>query len=431
MINKILKKNISPENLNSFGAIIEKGFKFSNLLVFIVLSKYIGLNNFANFSFVFNLLFFFSLIFESGLKQVFIRDYLLSSKNRDKIISNTLGTLVIISIFFFTVVALYYLFEQNHLIKNLLLILSLGYVLKPFLVYKYIIEAELNLLKFNSRYFIVFIVGLFIKLIIVLVYKAEVDTLMYLICFIISLENIFECILLKIYFSNSNFFLGEISFEIIKNMLRESWPILFSAIMIGLYARIDQIIMRFITSPTELGIYAFVVRIVEIGYTIISSLLISEYPSVIKAKDNYDDLEQTIVHIILKNLKITFIISIVLLIISIGITFTIYGNTNISFKIIVLTISLMVTNIFVVTGTILNYYLLVKELNRIRVYSTFIGVALNVMTIFILVPTYGAYGAVLASLISYAVAGLGYIYFFNQTKKLKGEIIRAFITKSF
>lgn len=419
---KIFQLKFTKENLNSFGVIIEKGYKFSNLVFFIFISKYIGLANFAAFSYVFNLLYFLSLIFESGIKQIFMRDYLLFINERKKKISTTFFSLVIITILFYLLIFLYLSIEKNVLIKSLLVILSLGYILKPLMVYKYIVEADLRMFKFNILYFPFFLLAFFTKVYIIFRFKTEIESLMILICVIITLESIIECLLLMFFVSNFNIAREELSLKVLVVQLKEAGPILLSGFMIGLYSRIDQILMRFISSPIELGLYTFSVRIIEIGYSIIGSILMSEFPQIVRGKEELF-FEQITVKSINKNLKIGFFISALLFIISVFVSYVVYDDKNLAFKIIIIVLLLMFTNIFVITGTIINYYLLLKKLNKIRAYSTFIGVLINISLVFLLAPYFGAFGAVFAALISYAVAGLGYIFIFKELKELKNEII--------
>ena len=75
-----------------------------------------------------------------------------------------------------------------------------------------------------------------------------------------------------------------------KELLRDSWPLMFSDILILIYMRVDKIMIGEMAGNTELGIYSVAVLIAEVLYFIPLVINSSVFPSIVEAKGIDEDL---------------------------------------------------------------------------------------------------------------------------------------------
>ncbi len=72
--------------------------------------------------------------------------------------------------------------------------------------------------------------------------------------------------------------------EIGKKIVKDSWPLMFASLMIVVYMKIDQIMLKNMLDATQVGIYAVAVRLSEVWYFIPVLITQSIFPAVINAK---------------------------------------------------------------------------------------------------------------------------------------------------
>lgn len=197
--------------------------------------------------------------------------------------------------------------------------------------------------------------------------------------------------------------------QIARNLLRESWPLLFSGLAITLYMRIDQIMLGQMKGDIAVGHYAAAVRISEIWYFIPMIIVASATPALIQAK-------QAGGAIYLKRLGALFGVTTLL---SYGITIPIFLLSDSLIEALfgpafqeagsVLKV-LIWTTPFVALGVASSQYLLIEGLNNIALQRTLVGAGLNVLLNLVWIPPYGALGSAWATLLSYSVPSLWLIW---------------------
>ena len=77
---------------------------------------------------------------------------------------------------------------------------------------------------------------------------------------------------------------------IAKQLLKDSWPLIFSAIVVMIYMRIDQIIIKEMLGEYEVGIYSAAVRLSEGCYFIPMLITASLFPAILNGKKQSEEL---------------------------------------------------------------------------------------------------------------------------------------------
>jgi PST family polysaccharide transporter len=72
--------------------------------------------------------------------------------------------------------------------------------------------------------------------------------------------------------------------ECAQKLLKNSWPLIFSGMVIAIYMKIDQIMLGEMINNQAVGLYSAAVRISEVWYFIPGAIVSSMYPAIVKAK---------------------------------------------------------------------------------------------------------------------------------------------------
>jgi O-antigen/teichoic acid export membrane protein len=185
-----------------------------------------------------------------------------------------------------------------------------------------------------------------------------------------------------------------------KSLIQQSWPLILTAVMISIYMKIDQVMLKSAGSKI-VGIYSAAARISESWYFIPVAIVTSVFPAIIHARKT--DIERY--HKRLQNLydllvAISLPVAILVSIFANQIIHILYGNSYQGAGIL-LSIHIW-SGIFVFLGSASSQFLLAEGFTLISFSRTAFGALVNVVLNLWLIPIYGALGASIATLIAYA-----------------------------
>lgn len=188
-----------------------------------------------------------------------------------------------------------------------------------------------------------------------------------------------------------------------KQLLQDSWPLILSGLVISIYMRIDQVIIKNMLNNEEVGFYAVAVKLSEAWYFVPMAISTSLFPAVINAKKVSEILYQNRLQ------KLYDILAWIAIGISIPVTFfakdiikILYGPEYLP-SAAVMTIYIW-AGVAVFLGVASGQYLINENLTKIAFFRTFIGMIINVILNLALIPVMGITGSALATLISYSMA---------------------------
>lgn len=211
-----------------------------------------------------------------------------------------------------------------------------------------------------------------------------------------------------------------------KNLLRDSLPLMLSFVSVGIYQRIDQVMLQEMSGSSEVGIYAAAVRLSEVWIFIPNAIYWSVYPSIVKAKQVSDELFyerlQKFYNLVA---LLSYAIAIPMTLCSQWLVDTLFGEayTRAGLMVAWLIWAHLFTSLEIARSAFL------ASMNWYKIYfiSAFSGCILNVVLCYFLIPRYGAMGAVFASIFSYWFAGHGSCYLFKSTFKTGFMISKAIV----
>lgn len=185
-----------------------------------------------------------------------------------------------------------------------------------------------------------------------------------------------------------------------KSLLKDSWPLLFSTLLTMIYLRIDQIMLGNMKGSEVLGNYSVAVRIAELWTFVPLVICSATFPALIRAEAKSEELFRAQLQRLYNLL--------VLLAYGVAIPVSIFSRQIIELLFSasyanagsLLTV-LAWTGVFTSLGIARNNLIVAKNWTRVNLASIALGAALNILLNMLLIPRYGAMGAVVATCAAY------------------------------
>jgi O-antigen/teichoic acid export membrane protein len=192
------------------------------------------------------------------------------------------------------------------------------------------------------------------------------------------------------------------NFNLSKKLLKFSWPLMLSGIMVALYMKIDQIMLQNMYSVKEAGAYATVANLSEAWNFIPGVIVTSLFPAILNAKrDDAARYKKRIQHLYDLMVYLSLPVAII-------ITFAsplIYKLYKPEYAYAASTLSVHIwSGVFVFLGAASSQYLIAENYNNLTFIRTGFGAIVNIGLNLILIPHMGMMGAAIATLVAYASA---------------------------
>lgn len=386
------------------------------LVVGVWVARYLGPEQFGMLNYAIAFVALFGAIASLGLNGIVVRDIVKEPETAN----STLGTAFLLQIiggllaFTLAVISISFIRPDEGLTKLMVAIFAFVMVFKASDIVKYWFESELQ-----SKYVVwiensVFLLLSTAKIGLILVHAS-------LITFVWAafIEGLLVTTGLLWIYNRSGGHLSawKIHFVRAKILLRDSWPLILSGLTIMIYMRIDQIMLGQMLGNEAVGIYSAAVRISEVWYMIPMVIVTSLFPSIIEAKKKDERIYQERMQNLLSFMAFaSIIIALSISLFSDWIITTLYGNLYTGAG-DVLMIHIWAC-LFVFLGVAGGKWYLIENLQYLNFYRTAIGAIVNISLNFYLIPLYGAYGAAIATVISYGIAAYILDGFSSKTRVL-------------
>ncbi len=209
-----------------------------------------------------------------------------------------------------------------------------------------------------------------------------------------------------------------------KKLLKDSWPLIISGLAVSIYMKIDQVMIKEMLGPAQVGIYAAAVKLSEAWYFIPVAITTSLFPAIVNARGKskslyYHRLQQ------LYDLMVWLAVAIALPITFIApwlISF-LYGKVFLPAS-DVLRIHVW-AGVFVGLGVASGKFLMAENFQNIALYRTIVGCIVNIALNVIFISYYGVTGAAVATLVSYGVS-VFFICSFQESRMQSVAMIKSF-----
>jgi len=199
-----------------------------------------------------------------------------------------------------------------------------------------------------------------------------------------------------------------------RSLLKDSWPLIISFVSVGVYQRIDQVMLRDMAGSAEVGIYSVAVRLAEVWSFIPVALYWSVFPSIIRAQQQSDELfRERLQKFYNLVVLLSYAVALPTSLLAQRLIDTLFGQayTRAGGMLALLVWAHVFTSMEIARSA----FLIAMNWKRIYFISAFIGCVANVALCYFLIPRYGGMGAVIASILAYWIAAHGSCFLFKST----------------
>jgi O-antigen/teichoic acid export membrane protein len=208
-----------------------------------------------------------------------------------------------------------------------------------------------------------------------------------------------------VYLKDQQHLVGRWKFDksVAVDLLQNSWPLILSGVMVTINMNIDQVMLGNMSTSEELGNYAAAVKFSEVWYFIPTVICSSVFPAIVQAKQQsrqeyYAKIQQLYDFMSFLSLSIALVVA--------------FTSENVLTRLLgaeyasagtILTLHIW-SGIFIFFGVARGNWLVIEDMTRLSLITQLMGAATNVVLNIFFIKQYGAIGAAIATMISYAVS---------------------------
>ncbi|HIP12616.1 MAG TPA: hypothetical protein EYG73_07855 [Arcobacter sp.] len=371
-----------------FAKMFEKGIMF---LFFMFLAQQFGKNAFGEFSYYFTIASVLFVLFDLGGEFYQIKEF-----SKIERLKNFNTIFVIKSTIFTSVFFIMYFLNDSIYLTLLLVSFYIDSIISLFRssLYKnghYILESKFTIIEKL----------IFIALIATNIFTIKSVLFIYL-AFIVS-KFIYIVILMNKFYKLKYLFNSKklFSFDFSKYYLFNSWSYVLHALLVVVFVQIDIIMLKQMgVSFEEIGLYSAAVKIYMTVIIFADVLFKQYYPQVAKFIQNDDmvALKNIILKVQKANLYFSIYFALFTMLFAKEIIGLAFGEEFIESSKMLTILSLII--IFRFSMYTYTAILSSSNLNYIKIYTSLACVTTNIVLNYILIPIYGVYGAIVATVIT-------------------------------
>ena len=384
------------------------------LLVGVWVARYLGPEKFGLLSYALSFVGLFSIVATFGLDEIVVRELVKDDSRRDDLIGTAFwlklcGAFVVLLLLAFAVI-----FTSNDNNTNtLIFIIASALIFQSFNVIDFYFQSKV------MGKFIVYanLISLFVSSIIKITLILNDASLIAFAWVVLFDGFILACGFIYFFLIHSTFKINNLIFykSTAFDLLKDSWPLIFSGAVLMIQARIDQVMIKEMINSTEVGYYSAAIRLIEAFGFIPVMLKISLYPSILNSrKDSYELYQNRLLNFYRLNFLLFLAVAIPLSMFSEQIVTLLFGNEYHSVGILLslMAIRLFFTNMGVARGA----YIINENLMVFSLITMTLGTITNIVLNYYWIPLYASKGAILATIISFLVSIFVVDIFYLKTR---------------
>lgn len=393
------------------------------LFVGVWVARYLGPEQYGLLSYAQSFVGLFTAIATLGLDGIVVRELVKDETRRDELMGTAFWLKLMGAVAVLVILAIAIQFTSNDTYTNILVfIIASATIFQSFNVIDFYFQS-----KVLSRYAVFAnVISLFLSSIIKIALVLFEAPLMAF-----ALTVVFDSFVLAmgfLYFyikTNSTFKIKNLTFkrETAVSLLKDSWPLILSGIVISIYMRIDQVMIKEMLDAEAVGQYAAAVRLSEAWYFIPMVIASSLFPAIINAKKQSEELYYARLQK-LYDLMVWMAIAIALpmTFLSDWVVNLLYGRQY-SQAGSVLMIHIW-AGVNVAMGTVWSKWILNENKQIISTYGHVVGAVLNILLNLYFIRNYKIQGAAFATFLSYFLSAF-FVYTLYKPKKAYGMFLKS------
>ena len=384
-----------------------------SLFVGIYVARYLGPERFGLLSYALSFVWLFSSLASFGLDDILVRELVQRPEQRN----NLLGTVFWLkvcgtAVMGIAIAAVLQFMAEDQRTSWMIVIIAFGFLFQATNVIEFYFQAQVQS-KFTVRAQVVQLLITSLFKIYLVWNKAEL--VWFALALMLDQAVVAVLFLLMYHWKIEWFPFFSFQWKHAKKLMIDAWPLIFTGMVVSVYMKIDQVMLKEMLDAKAVGVYASAVKLCEAWYFVPTAVMASLFPAVIEARKKsetvYDERIQKLYDLMVWGsvaiaLPTTLLADWVILIL--------YG-TDFQEAADVLRIYIW-AGVFVSLGVASSKWLVTENLQRYLFYRTALGAVLNISCNLWLIPIYGIRGAGFATLISYFIVAYASLGFFKKTR---------------
>ncbi len=384
------------------------------LFIGVWVARYLGPEQFGLFSYAQSFVGLFIAISTLGLDAIVMRELIKNESRSAEIIGTAFWMKFFGAFAVLLVLAIAVNFTSNDTYTNtLVFIIASATIFQSFNVVDFYFQS-----KVMSKYVVYAnMITLFISSIIKVVLLLNEAPLIAFVWVVLFDNVILACGLIFFFLKNSKFKIQNLKFNklLAVDLLRDSWPLMFSTFIVSIYSQLDQVMLKNMVDSTEVGQYAAAMRLNSVFAFLPGVILASITPAIVSAKQKSEALFLNRLQSLYDLIVLYGIIAVIFILFFadyiIGITFGVeYNESALILKIVVF------SNIFAYLGAASSRWYINSGFEKKILYRNLFGVIFNIAGNIILIPYYGAVGAAITTILAQVSANFIFDYFDKKTR---------------
>lgn len=209
-----------------------------------------------------------------------------------------------------------------------------------------------------------------------------------------------------------------------KYFLAQCWPLILSGLATSIYLEIDKVMLKQFMGDATVGQYTVSSNIVIASMFLISVICQSFYPMIIHAKKMGEDFyKKRLVQLYSISVWVGILLGGGLALLAGWFVPFLLGAIYIPAVPIIQVLSVL--GVFTSITLVSSFWLLMENLQSYSFYRNMLGMALNIVLNFLLIPQYGAIGAAVASVATRAIATICFMGIMPKFRNQLGLIFKS------
>ncbi|PKN13758.1 MAG: flippase [Deltaproteobacteria bacterium HGW-Deltaproteobacteria-4] len=404
--------------LNSSWIMGEKLFTIGvGFLVTVLIARYLGPERYGILAYALSLTALFASAGHMGLGGLVVRELVRKPDSRPEIIGTSIALKLLGFLVGFIALLIYALVFEDRENKEFLVLIVVASALffKPFDVidfwFQAHVQAKYTAIARSASFFFTACFNVLLVLI-----SAE---LLFFAFSSLLQSFLAACFLLLLFRSTANIPITtwRVSLMMAKQLWSHGWVIFLGAIFSSIYLKLDQIMLKWLTSAEEVGIYSVAATLSEAWYFVPSAIIASLFPNLIKLK------EENKIFFNASLQKIFDILFILALSVALVVNFMaeplmefLFGQQYLA-SAPILAIHIF-ASLFIFMRAAFSMWILIENALIFSLITQGLGALANIGLNFLLIPKYSGYGAAVATLLSYATASYFSLFFYKKTRPI-------------
>ena len=234
----------------------------AGLFIGIYVARYLGPEQYGLFSYALAFVSLFGAIAKLGLDGIVVRNLVQDPNQNVTELATSFWLKLFGAVLSIVAIAVAVQFTSNDASTNLFIfIIATGIIFQSFEVIDFYFQSKVLLKYVSISRILQLVISSLLKLYLIYI---QADLLLFVLVTLIDHITLAAFLTFTYLQQKNTSFWGSLSFHKAKGLLSNSWPLIFSGLVLMIQARIDQVMLKEFIGSEEVGYYSVAMRLIEV-----------------------------------------------------------------------------------------------------------------------------------------------------------------------